>query len=272
MPTISGIRRRGFTPEAIRAFVTTAGVSRTNGTTDIEMLEHFQRDDLNHRASRAMAVLRPLKVVIDNYPEGREEFVEVANNPEDPNAGTRQVPFSREIYIEQDDFREVPPPKYYRLSPDKEVRLRNAYFITAQSVVKDASGNMVEVHATYDPASRGGNSPDGRKVKSTMHWVSAAHAVTAEVRLYDKLFTKPDPYDFPEGSDIFDNLNPNSLEIIPDAKLEPSLADAKLEDRYQFERVGYFCLDPDSNPGKLVFNRTLPLKDAWAKIEKKTGG
>ncbi len=271
MPTISGIRRRGFTPEAIRAFCAQIGASRTNGTTDIEMLEHFQRDDLNRRAPRAMAVLRPLKVVIENYPEGKEEFVDVANNPEDPSAGTRQVPFSREIYIEQDDFREVPPPKYYRLSPGKEVRLRNAYFVTAQNVVKDAEGNVVEVHCTYDPASRGGNSPDGRKVKSTMHWVSAAHAIEAEIRIYDKLFSKPDPYDLPEGGDIFDNLNPNSLEIVTGAKLEPSLSDARVGDRYQFERVGYFCVDLDSTPEKLVFNRTLPLKDTWAKIEKKAG-
>jgi glutaminyl-tRNA synthetase len=269
MPTLSGLRRRGFTPEALRAFVSTAGVSRTNGIVDIEMLEHFQRDDLNRRAARAMAVLRPLKIVIDNYPEDQEETVEVANNPEDPSAGTRKVPFSRELYIEQDDFREVPPPKYYRLSPGKEVRLRNAYFVTAQSVVKDAAGNVVEVHCTYDPASRGGNSPDGRKVKSTMHWVSAAHAITAEVRLYDKLFTKADPSDLDEGQTFLDNLNPNSLEVVADAKLEPSLAHAKIEDRYQFERVGYFCLDPDSTPAKLVFNRTLALKDTWAKIEKK---
>jgi len=271
MPTLSGIRRRGFTPEAIRAFCASIGATRTNGITDIEMLEHFQRGDLNRRARRAMAVLRPLKAVIDNYPEGQEEMVEVANNPEDPSAGARQVPFSREIYIEQDDFREVPPPKYYRLSPGKEVRLRNAYFVTAKNVVKDAAGNVVEVHCTYDPASRGGNSPDGRKVKSTMHWVSAAHAITAEIRLYDKLFSKPDPYDFPEGGDLFDNLNPDSLEVLTGAKLEPSLANAKIEDRFQFERVGYFCLDPDSTPGKLVFNRTLPLKDTWAKIEKKAG-
>jgi glutaminyl-tRNA synthetase len=271
MPTISGYRRRGFTPEAIRAFVATAGVSRTNGVVDIEMLEHFQRDDLNRRASRAMAVLRPLKLVIDNYPEGQEEFVEVANNPEDPSAGTRQVPFSREVYIEQDDFREVPPPKYYRLSPGKEVRLRNAYFITAQSLVKDGAGNIVEVHCTYDPASRGGNSPDGRKVKSTMHWVSAAHAITAEIRLYDKLFTKPDPNDVEEGADVLSNLNPNSLEIVTGAALEPSLANAQPGAPFQFERVGYFCLDPDSMDGCLVFNRTLPLKDSWAKIEKKAG-
>ncbi|HXR38314.1 MAG TPA: glutamine--tRNA ligase/YqeY domain fusion protein [Terracidiphilus sp.] len=271
MPTLSGLRRRGFTPEAIRAFVATAGVSRTNGSTDIEMLEHFQRDDLNRRASRAMAVLHPLKLVIDNYPAGHEEFVEVANNPEDPSAGTRQVPFSRELYIEQDDFRETPPPKYYRLSPGKEVRLRNAYFITAQKVVKDEAGNIVEVHCTYDPLSRGGNSPDGRKVKSTMHWVSAAHAISAEIRLYDKLFTKADPNDFEEGQDVLSNLNANSLEILTGAKLEPSLANAKLEDRFQFERVGYFCLDPDSTPAHLVFNRTLPLKDSWAKFERKSG-
>lgn len=271
MPTLSGIRRRGFTPEAIRTFVGSIGATRTNGTTDIEMLEHFQRDDLNRRASRAMAVLRPLKLVIENYLEGQEEYVEVQNNPEDPSAGTRQVPFSRELYIEQDDFREVPPPKYYRLSPGKEVRLRNAYFITAQSVVKDADGNTVEVRCTYDPASRGGNSPDGRKVKSTIHWVSTAHAISAEVRLYDRLFTKANPSDLEEGQTFLDILNPNSLEIVADAKLEPSLAKVTVEDRFQFERVGYFCLDPDSTPGSLVFNRTLPLKDSWAKIEKKTG-
>jgi glutaminyl-tRNA synthetase len=269
MPTLSGIRRRGFTPEAIRAFIASIGATRTNGMVDIEVLEHFQRDDLNRRASRAMAVLHPLKLVIDNYPEGQEEFVEVLNNPEDPSAGTRQVPFSRELYIEQDDFREVPPPKYYRLSPGKEVRLRNAYFVTAQSLVKDADGNIVEVHCTYDSLSRGGNSPDGRKVKSTIHWVSTAHAISAEIRLYDKLFLKPDPYDLAEGQDVLDNLNPNSLEILSGAKLEPSLASAKLEDRFQFERVGYFCLDPDSTAEKLVFNRTLALKDSWAKVEKK---
>ena len=271
MPTLSGFRRRGFTPDAIRAFCAAIGASRTNGTTDIEMLEHFQRDDLNRRSSRAMAVLHPLKLVLDNYPEGAEEMMEVANNPEDPSAGTRQVPFSRELYIEQDDFREVPPPKYYRLSPGKEVRLRNGYFITARSVVKDAAGNVAEVHCTYDPASRGGNSPDGRKVKSTIHWVSTAHAISAEIRIYDKLFTKADPGDFAEGGSVLDNLNPNSLEILTDAKLEPSLANAKQEDRFQFERVGYFTVDPDSVPGKLVFNRTLPLKDSWAKIEKKAG-
>ena len=272
MPTLSGIRRRGFTPEGIRAFVTSLGATRTNGVVDFEMLEHFQRDDLNKRATRGMAVLRPLKLVIDNYPEGQTEYVEVANNPEDAAAGTRQVPFSRELYIEREDFREVPPPKYYRLSPGKEVRLRNAYFVVAQSVVKDADGNVVEVHCTYDPASRGGNSPDGRKVKSTMHWVSAPHAISAEVRIYDKLFSNPNPLDVPEGGSFLDNLNANSLEVVTDAKLEPSLAEAKVGTPYQFERVGYFCLDPDSTAEKLVFNRTLALKDTWAKIEKKAGG
>ncbi len=271
MPTLSGFRRRGFTPEAIRAFVNSVGATRTNGIIDIEMLEHFQRDHLNRRAARAMAVLRPLKLIIENYPTDQVEYVEVQNNPEDPSAGTRQVPFSREIYIEQDDFREVPPPKYYRLSPGKEVRLRNAYFITAHSVQKSADGSLTEVHCTYDPASRGGNSPDGRKVKSTIHWVSTAHAISAEIRLYDKLFSKPDPYDFEEGQDVLTNLNPNSLELLTSAKLEPSLASAKIEDRYQFERVGYFCLDPDSTDEKKIFNRTLPLKDSWAKIEKKAG-
>jgi glutaminyl-tRNA synthetase len=285
MPTLSGIRRRGFTPEGLRAFCAAIGATRTNGTTDIEMLEHFQRDDLNRRARRAMAVLNPLKLVIDNYPADQVEHVEVANNPEDPSAGTRSVPFSREIYIDHDDFREVPPPKYYRLSPGKEVRLRNAYFITAQSIVKDEADNITEVHCTYDPLSRGGNSPDGRKVKSTIHWVSCAHAISAEIRIYDKLFTKANPADFELGldghpiGDVLDNLNPNSLQILATAKLEPSLAQATPGQHFQFERVGYFCVDPDStpatasdrSPGHLVFNRTLPLKDSWAKIEKKSG-
>ena len=271
MPTLSGIRRRGFTPEALRAFCAAIGISRTNGSTDIEMLEHYQRDDLNRRATRAMAVLHPLKLVIDNYPVGQEEFFEVANNPEDPSAGVRKVPFSGTVYIEQDDFREVPPPRYHRLSPNKEVRLRNAYLVTAQRVVKDAAGNVVEVHCTYDPLSRGGNSPDGRKVKSTIHWVSTAHAIPAEIRLYDKLFSKADPGNVEEGQDVLDNLNPDSLQILLGAKLEPSLANAKVEQHFQFERVGYFCLDPDTTPGNLVFNRTLPLKDSWAKAEKKPG-
>jgi glutaminyl-tRNA synthetase len=271
MPTLSGIRRRGFTPEALRAFCAAIGISRTNGSTDIEMLEHYQRDDLNRRATRAMAVLHPLKLVIDNYPVGQEEFFEVANNPEDPSAGVRKVPFSGTVYIEQDDFREVPPPRYHRLSPNKEVRLRNAYLVTAQRVVKDAAGNVVEVHCTYDPLSRGGNSPDGRKVKSTIHWVSTAHSISAEIRLYDKLFSKADPGNVEEGQDVLDNLNPDSLQILLGAKLEPSLANAKVEQHFQFERVGYFCLDPDTTPGNLVFNRTLPLKDSWAKAEKKPG-
>ena len=271
MPTLSGFRRRGFTPEAIRTFVASLGATRTNGIIDFEMLEHVQRDDLNRRATRGMAVLRPLKLVIDNYPEGQTEYVEVANNPEDSTAGTRQVAFSRELYIERDDFREVPPPKYYRLSLGKEVRLRSAYFVTAHSVVKDAEGNVAEVHCTYDPASRGGNSPDGRKVKSTMHWVSTAHVISAEVRLYDKLFSNPNPQNVPEGGSFLDNLNPNSLEVVADAKLELSLAEAKVGVPYQFERVGYFCLDPDATAEKLVFNRTLALKDTWAKIEKKAG-
>jgi glutaminyl-tRNA synthetase len=270
MPTLSGIRRRGYTPEAVRNFVTATGVSRTNGITDFAMLEHFVREDLNKHAPRVMAVLNPLKVVIDNYPEGQSEEVDAINNPEDASAGSRKVPFSKILYIEQDDFREVPPPKFYRLSPGKEVRLRYGYFITAQSVEKNDKGEVVAVHCTYDPATKGGNSPDGRKVKSTIHWVSAEHAIDAEVRIYDKLFTKENPDDAPEGQDFIANLNPKSLEVIPQAKLEPSLASAPVEARFQFERLGYFCVDPDSKPGHPVFNRTVALKDAWAKIEKKS--
>ena len=268
MPTLVGIRRRGFTPEALRNFSASIGVTKTNGTIELEMLEHFVREDLNKRAPRVMAVLRPLKLVVDNYPEGQVEEMEAVNNPEDPNAGTRKVPFSRILYIEQDDFRENPPKQYYRLSPGREVRLRYGYFVTCTSVVKDDKGEPVEVHCTYDPASRGGNSPDGRKVKSTIHWVSAAHAVDAEVHLYDKLFTKPDPNEIEESKDFTANLNPNSLEIVGNAKVEPALADPAVEARYQFERIGYFCADPDSRPGKPVFNRTVALKDTWAKIEK----
>ena len=270
MPTLFGIRRRGYTPEAIRNFCAAIGVSKTNGTLEFAMLEHFVREDLNKRAPRVMAILRPLKVVIDNYPEGQVEEVEAVNNPEDDNAGKRTVPLSKVLYIEQDDFREDPPKKYYRLSPGREVRLRYGYFITAKSVVKNDSGEVVEVHCTYDPATRGGNAPDGRKVKSTIHWVSAAHALDAEVRLYDKLFTKEDPNQVDEGQEFTANLNPNSLEVIARAKLEPSLANAPLGSRYQFERLGYFSVDPDSRPGHLVFNRTVALKDAWAKIEKKS--
>jgi glutaminyl-tRNA synthetase len=269
MPTLSGIRRRGYTPEAIRSFCTSIGVTKTNGTIELAMLEHFVREDLNRHALRVMAVLKPLKVVIDNYPEGQVEEMEAVNNPEDEAAGKRKVPFSRVLYIEQDDFREEPPKGYFRLSPGKEVRLRYGYFITATGVAKNERGEVVEVHCTYDPATRGGNSPDGRKVKSTIHWVSAAHAIQAEVRLYDNLFSTPDPGDVPEGRDFTANLNPNSLEVVSDARLEPSLGNAKAGDRFQFERLGYFCVDPDSAPGKMVFNRTVALKDTWAKVEKK---
>ncbi len=271
MPTLSGIRRRGYTPEAIRNFVASIGVSKTTGVIELAMLEHFVREDLNKRVPRVMAVLRPLKVVIDNYPENQVEEMDAVNNPEDAGAGTRKVPFSRVLYIEQDDFREVPPPKYFRLSPGREVRLRYGYFITCTTVVKNASGEVVEVHCTYDPATRGGNAPDGRKVKSTIHWVSAAHAIDAEVRIYENLFTKEDPNQVEDGQDFTANLNPNSLEIVTGAKLEPSLASAAVGGRYQFERLGYFCVDLDSKPGALVFNRTVALKDAWARVEKKQG-
>jgi len=261
MPTLSGIRRRGYTPEAIRNFCAAIGVSKTNGTLELAMLEHFVREDLNKRAPRVMAVLRPLKVVIDNYPEGQVEEVEAINNPEDESAGKRKVPFSKVLYIEQDDFREDPPKQYYRLSPGREVRLRYGYFITAKSVVKNDRREVVEVHCTYDPATRGGNAPDGRKVKSTIHWVSAAHALDSEVRIYDKLFTKEDPNQVEEGQEFTANLNPVSLEVIAQAKLEPSLGNAPIGGRYQFERLGYFCVDRDSRPGSLVFNRTVALKD-----------
>jgi glutaminyl-tRNA synthetase len=266
MPTLSGIRRRGYTPEAIRAFCGSLSVSKTNGTTELRLLEHFVREDLNKRAPRRMAVLRPLRVIIDNYPEGQTEEMDAVNNPEDPSAGMRKAPFSRVLYIEQDDFREDPPKQYYRLSPGKEVRLRYAYFITCTGVVKDAGGEIVEIHCTYDPATRGGNAPDGRKVKSTIHWVSAAHAIDAEVRLYETLFTTEDPN---EGDDFTANINPHSLEILQGAKLEPTLGGAPPMARYQFERLGYFSVDPDTTPGHPVFNRTVALKDTWAKIEKR---
>jgi len=272
MPTLSGIRRRGYPPEAIRNFSASIGVSKTPGSIELAMLEHFVREDLNRRAPRVMAVLRPLKVVIDNYPENQVDQMDSVNNPEDPAAGSRKVPFSRVLYIEQDDFREVPPPKYFRLTPGREVRLRYGYFITCTGVVKNEKGAVVEVHCTYDPATKGGNAPDGRRVKATIHWVSAAHAVDAEVRIYENLFLKEDPSDVEQGQDVLDNLNPNSLEIIADAKLEPSLGTATVGTRYQFERLGYFCVDPDSKPGKPVFNRTVALKDAWARVEKKQAG
>jgi glutaminyl-tRNA synthetase len=267
MPTLSGLRRRGYPPESIRNFCGAIGVSKTTGSIELAMLEHFVREELNKRVPRAMAVLRPLKVVIDNYPENQTEEMDAVNNPEDPSAGTRKVPFSRTLYIEQDDFREVPPPKYFRLSPGREVRLRYGYFITCKSVVKNEKGDVVEVHCTYDSATRGGNAPpDGRKVKSTIHWISAAHAVNAEVRIYENLFKSEDPN---QTDDFTADLNPNSLEVLPGCKLEPSLANAAPGARYQFERLGYFCADPDSAANKPVFNLTVALKDAWAKIERK---
>ena len=268
MPTICGLRRRGYTPEAIRNFARRIGVAKTDSVVDISLLEHCIREDLNKRAPRAMAVLNPLRLVIDNYPEGKVEMLEAVNNPEDQSMGVRQVPFCRELYIEQDDFREVPPKKYYRLSPGQEVRLRWAYLVTCTGVVKDPqTGRIVEIHCTYDPATRGGNAPDGRKVKGTIHWVSARHAVKAEARLYEHLFTKPDPDDVPEGLDFKANINPNSLQRVI-CYVEPALAGARPGDRYQFERVGYFCVDPDSTPDLPVFNRTVKLVDTWAKIEK----
>jgi glutaminyl-tRNA synthetase len=268
MPTIAGYRRRGYTPESIRAFCDRIGVAKANSTVDVAMLEHSIRDDLNKVAPRAMAVLAPLRVVIDNYPEDLVEELEAVNNPEDPSAGTRKVPFSKVLYIEQDDFRETPAPKYFRLAPGREVRLRYAYFVTCQSVVKDPqTGAVTEIHCTYDPATRGTNPPDGRKVKSTLHWVSAAHCIDAEIRLYERLFA----VEFPERAENFiDALNPASLEILRGCKLEPSLATAQPGDRVQFERQGYFCVDTKlSKPGQLVFNRIVGLKDTWAKIEKR---
>ena len=269
MPTISGIRRRGYTPEAIRNFCSRVGVSKTNGTIELALLEHAVREDLNKRVPRVMAVVRPLRLVIDNYPENTVEELDAVNNPEDAGMGTRRVPFSRVLHIEQDDFRENPPKQYYRLSPGREVRLRYAYLVTCTGVVKDPdSGEVVEVHCTYDPATRGGNTPDGRKVKSTIHWVSAAHAVDGEVRLYDSLFTRENPNDESGGLDFTACLNPKSLEVVANCRLEPSLAGAPVGGRYQFERLGYFCVDRDSRPGNLVFNRTVALRDSWGKIEK----
>ena len=267
MPTLSGLRRRGFTPESIRDFAERVGVAKANSTVDIALLQHCLREDLNQRAQRVMAVLEPLKVVITNYPEGQVEQMEAVNNPEDAGAGTRLVPFSQVIYIERDDFREDPPKKFFRLAPGREVRLMHAYYISCNEVIKDEQGKIVELHCTYDPATRGGDSPDGRKVKGTLHWVSAAHAVEAEVRLYDHLFTKPDPDNVAEGQTFLDNLNPNSLEVLTGCKVEPMLADAPSGSRYQFLRHGYFCVDPDSTAGQPVFNRTVPLRDTWAKIE-----
>jgi glutaminyl-tRNA synthetase len=267
MPTISGLRRRGYTPESIRDFCARIGVAKKENVIDVAQLEHSIREDLNRRAPRVMAVLRPLKVVITNYPEGAVEEVDVVNNPEDPRAGTRPVPFSRVLYIERDDFRENPPKKFFRLSPGHEVRLRCAYFITCTDVIKDERGEVVEVRCTYDPATRGGDAPDGRRVKATLHWVSAAHAVPIRVRLYDRLFSVEDPESTADGRTFLDHLNANSLEVVEGSLGEPSLATVKPEARVQFERIGYFCVDPESTPGALLFNRTVSLKDTWARIQ-----
>jgi glutaminyl-tRNA synthetase len=271
MPTISGLRRRGYTPESIRDFCTRIGIAKKENVIDMAQLEHCIREDLNRHAQRVMAVLRPLKVVITNYPEGQVEDVDVINNPEDPSAGTRKVPFSRVLYIEQDDFKEDPPKKFFRLSPGREVRLRCAYFITCTEVVKDAAGEILELRCTYDPATRGGDAPDHRKVKATLHWVSAAHAGAAEVRLYDRLFLAEDPEQDVPGNTFPDNLNPQSLEVLRDCMIEPSLAGATAGSRFQFERLGYFSVDPESRPGALTFNRIVSLRDTWARLAQKSG-
>jgi glutaminyl-tRNA synthetase len=271
MPTLSGLRRRGYTPEVIRRFCERIGVAKRDSTVDIALLEHTLREDLNRHAPRVMAVLKPLRVVLENYPEGQVEELDCVNNPEDPSKGTRKVPFSRVLYIEQEDFREDPPKKFYRLAPGREVRLRYAYFVKCVGVVKDEkTGEVVELRCTYDPETRGGDAPDGRKVKATLHWVSAAHALEAEVRLYEHLFSKPDPSeDTEEGKDFKAYLNPNSLVALKSCRVEPSLADAAPGSLFQFERQGYFCFDSvDAKPGALVFNRTVTLRDTWAKIEK----
>ncbi len=269
MPTIAGLRRRGYTPEAIRTFCERIGVAKRDSMVDVALLEHCLREDLNQRAPRVMAVLRPLRVVIENYPEDQTEELDAINNPEDPSAGMRKVPFSRVLCIEREDFREDPPKKFYRLAPGREVRLRYAYFITCRDVVKDpATGEIVELRCTYDPATRGGDAPDGRKVQGTIHWVSAAHALTAGVRLYEHLFKDPDPANLSDNTDWKDCINPDSLKLLTSCQVEPSLADVKIGDRFQFERQGYFCVDPDSTQGKPVFNRTVSLRDTWAKIEK----
>jgi glutaminyl-tRNA synthetase len=264
------MRRRGYTPSAIRTFCDRIGLAKRDSLVDVAQLEHAVREDLNARAPRVMAVLDPLRVVIENFPEGRVEEMEAVNNPEDETAGTRKVPFSRVLYVEREDFREDPPKKFFRLAPGREVRLRYAYFITCASVVKDESGNVVELRCTYDPETRGGTPPDGRKVKATLHWVSAAHARDAEVRLYDRLFTRENPDDVEEGEDFTGSINPDSLKVIEGARVEPSLENAAPGDFFQFERQGYFTVDPDSAPGKLVFDRTVSLKDAWARIEART--
>ncbi len=270
MPTICGLRRRGYTPDAIRAFCAYVGVTKNNALTDMVVLENHIREDLNKRAERRMAVLNPIKVVITNYPEDQTEELDAINNPEDAAAGSRKVPFSRELYIEREDFMEEPPKKFFRLSRGKEVRLRWAYFVTCTDVVKDASGNITEIRCTYDPATKGGDAPDGRKVKATLHWVSAKHAVNAEVRMYDHMFVKEDADEVTDPSlDWKSNFNPNSLQVLENAMLEPSLAEGKPGDRFQFERMGYFCVDADTTPERLVFNRTVTLKDQWTKEQTK---
>ena len=269
MPTICGLRRRGYTPESLRNFAERVGVAKRDSVVDIALLEHGVREDLNKSTPRAMAVLRPLKATIENYPEGQVEELECVNNPEDRSMGTRKVPFSRVLYIERDDFREDPPKKFYRLAPGHEVRLRYAYFIKCTDVIKNADGEIIEVRCTYDPATKGGDSPDGRKVKATLHWVSAEHAVSGDVRLYDHLFAREDPDEVEAGKTWKDNINPDSLEVLKDCRLEPLLEGAKAGDRFQFERQGYFCADPDSKPGRPVFNRTVGLRDTWAKIASK---
>jgi glutaminyl-tRNA synthetase len=268
MPTISGLRRRGYTPESIRDFCARIGVAKKENVIDVGLLEHCVREDLNRRAPRAMAVLRPLRVVLTNYPDGQTEEMDVVNNPEDESAGTRKVPFSRVLFIERDDFMEDPPKKFFRLAPGREVRLRNAYFITCTAVIKDSTGAVMEVHCTYDPSTRGGDAPDGRKVKATLHWVSAEHAHNAEVRLYDRLFSVEDPDGAAQkaGREFVDYLNASSLEVVRDCKVEPSLTRAEVGARFQFERLGYFAVDADSRPGAIVFNRTVGLKDSWARI------
>jgi glutaminyl-tRNA synthetase len=269
MPTLCGLRRRGYTPESIRDFCDRIGIAKSNSVVDVALLEHCIREDLNERAPRVMVVLNPLRVVIDNYPEDNVEHFEIENHPFKPEYGSRKVPFSRVVYIERDDFREDPPKKFYRLSPGREVRLKGAYYITCTDVVRDEeTGEVLELHCTYDPESRGGSTPDGRKVRGTLHWVSAPHALEAEVRRYDRLFAEVDPYDVEEGEDFTANLNPNSLTILSACKVEPGIADDPVGTRYQFFRQGYFCVDPDTTEELMIFNETVPLRDTWAKIAK----
>jgi glutaminyl-tRNA synthetase len=268
MPTISGLRRRGYSPRSIRYFCWKIGVNKFNSTVDLALLEHCVRQDLNKTAPRVMGVTNPVKLVIDNYPEDKTEHLDAVNNPEDPSAGMRKVPFSKELYIEREDFMEVPPKKFHRLSPGREVRLRYAYFVTCTDVVKDENGEVTEIHCSYDPKTKGGDAPDGRKVKGTLHWVSAKDALQVTARLYDNLFTKENPEDVPEGKDFTENINPDSLQVQENCFVEPSLKNSKPFERVQFERKGYFCLDPDSSEDDLIFNRTVSLRDTWKKIQK----